>query len=504
LYKNKISAKHIYDIIHIIDGGGILDFIKELKQKFSYGLNEDFIIRDIYIKSINLQGSVVFLKGMTNRDTLEKMILCPLMAGEIDKECEVSLDYIGKTLIPVTYTRIESNFPKICEAVLYGNTILVIDGFDEVIIINNAGFEHRSIERTQIENVAKGPAEAFIESGEINCSLIRKQLRDENLITEGMLIGESSSCKVYIMYLKDVANTKLIENVKTKIREIQVDSVQNIGILEQYLEERAYSLIPSILYTERPDRATAFLQEGHVILLMDTSPACLILPATFWSFFHTAEDQYERWAYGNFIRMVRLFALFIALLLPGLYIAVTNYHTESIPTDLLLAIAATRETLPLPVFVEVLLMEIAFELLREAGIRIPSPMGPTIGIVGALILGQAAVEANVISPILVVVVAMTGLSSFTIPEASLNYAVRISRFIFLILGGIFGFMGIAGGLTVYISYVSSLKSFDVPFFSPLAPHYRSSKDTIIRPPVWKQWLRPFNIKPMKKVKGKKP
>jgi spore germination protein KA len=482
----------------------ILLYLDELKKSFSYPLNSDFVIRELYIKALNTNAVLVFLKGMTNFDTIERQILRPLMEDTIGNNLEDKLTLLVKNILPVQGINKVSDFKTIKEDILSGSTILLVDGYKEAISMITFGYEHRGVEAPQNENVLKGPKEAFIESGLVNRSLIRKQLRDESLITESISIGERSPSEVYMMYLKDIANADLIDKVKSRISEVKIDNLKAISELEQHIEDRPYSLVPTILFTERPDRAATFLSEGHIVLLKDNSPFSLVLPATFWSFFHTPEDQYQRWAYGNFLRIIRFLALMVALFTPAIYIAVTNFHVETIPTDLLLAMAATRERVPLPVILEILLMEASFEILREAGIRIPTPIGPTIGIVGALILGQAAVEANLVSPILVVIVALTGLSSFAIPETSVNYLVRISRFIFLLASSTLGFFGFGLCTVVFISYIATVKSFGIPFFSPLSPHYPSSKDLIIRPPVWKQWLRPFNIKPNKKVRKKGP
>jgi spore germination protein KA len=306
------------------------------------------------------------------------------------------------------------------------------------------------------------------------------------------------------MYVADIANPNIVKDVKERISKIDAERVQAASILEQYLEERPYSLVPTTLATERPDRVASFLIEGHVALIMDGSPSVVIVPITFWSIFHNPEDQYQRWAYGNFIRIIRLMCVFIALLTPGLFTAVTMYHIDMIPTDLVLAIASSREKLPFPALMEVIIMEIAFEILREAGVRIPTPIGPTIGIVGALILGQAAVEANVVSPILVIIVAITGLASFAIPEISLSFMIRIARFLFLFAGAFMGFFGLATLFTISLAYVSHIKSFGVYFMSPYAPTYKSSKDLVARPPQRKQWLRPLNMAPKKPSRGKKP
>ena len=334
--------------------------------------------------------------------------------------------------------------------------------------------------------------------------LIRKHFKSEKLVSESIEVGEKSKNDVYMMYVEGITDPNLVNTVRERIKGIKTDFLSNVSMLEQFIEERSYSLISTVMYTERPDRAAAFLAEGHVIFIIDGSPGCLIVPVTFWSFFHAAEDQYQRWFYGNFIRIVRLLAVLISLLTPALYIAIVNFHGEMIPSDLAVSIAASREVLPFPVITEILLMEISFELIREAGVRVPTTIGPTIGIVGALILGQAAVEANIVSPILVIVVAITGLSSFAIPETALSYTIRISRFLLLMAGASMGFFGISLVLIIGLAYILSITSFGVPFMSPLAPHFPSSNDTFTRAPTFKQGLRPSNVSKSDFIRRKKP
>ena len=470
---------------------------------FNYPTNKDFIIRQIYIKSLHKVGVILYLDGMIDKKDLSNNVICPLLDKRLpEQEGRDNIDLLSQILRVNRADKI-NEVDKVKMELLLGNSILLIEGHAEAIAMNTVGFVHRNVEKPEVESVVKGPKEAFVESVELNRSLIRKRLMNEKLTTEIAMVGASSQLNLTIMYVKDIVNEELIEKVKKRISEITTDALQNLGMLEQHLEERPYSLVPTVLYTERPDRAAAFLMEGHVVLL-DNSPGCLILPVTFWSFFQTGEDIYQRWPYGNFIRLLRIFAFLVALLTPSLYVALTNFHVSMVPTDLLLSIAATRENVPFPVIIEVLIMEISFELIREAGIRLPTTIGPAISIVGALILGQAAVEANIISPILVIIVALTGLASFAIPETSTNYFIRISRFIFLIFAWFMGFVGVSAAFTMLIAYLCSIKSFDVPFFSPIAPYYPSSKDTLVRPPIWKMWLRPQFLYPKDDVRKEKP
>lgn len=472
--------------------------LNRLKKEFFYPTNEDFIVRELALFN-GTKCAVLFLDGMVNSTIIQDHIIAPLLEGKYKNETDVM-----HKVITAKEGKKVCCFGEIIDAITMGSTIVFLDGYNQAISIGTTKYDHRSVEKPVTENIIKGPQEAFVESINTNRSLIRKQLRSKNLISESISVGKQSKSMVSILYMKNIANPELIENVKQRIKALDVDTIQNTSMLEQYIEERPYSIIPSLFYSERPDRAVAFLHEGHIVLLMDSSSDCVILPVTFWSLFHTSEDSYMRWAYGNFARIIRLLAFFLALLTPAFFIAITTFHVDMIPTDLVLAIAATRERVPFPLIIEVVMMDLAFELLRESGIRVPTPIGPTIGIVGALILGEAAVTANLVSPILVIIVAITGLSSYAIASISLNYTVRIVKFGLLILGGIMGIAGITAGFMIFITYMASLKSFEVPFLSPLAPHFRSSKDTVFRPPIWKQWIRPQYTRPQNTIRKKPP
>ncbi|WP_394218912.1 spore germination protein [Halobacillus trueperi] len=468
---------------------------KILEKAFRAEKNKDFIFRDIFVKEMKCEGLLIYINGTIDNKTLEEFVIQPLLHMTTPNRKRNSLQHFCQQIITSTKSTSISVFAEMNKHLLDGNVVLLMPGFAEAVSIRVAGFESRTIEKPENEAVVKGPKEAFVESKHKNLTLIRKHLRDRSLVTENMDLGKIETNEISFMYIDSIADPDLVREVKKRCSQIEADAVEQLSILEQHIEERPYSLVPSCMLTERPDRAAAFLREGHVIILDDQSPYALITPITFWSLFHTSEDYYQRWAYGNFIRIVRFLAVMIALLTPSFYIAISNYHAEMLPTDLLLAIAATREVIPFPVVIEVLIMELAFELLREAGVRIPSVIGPTIGIVGALILGQAAVEANIVSPIMVLVVAITGLSSFAIPEVSFSFIVRILRFGFLLVAAVFGFFGMSLFMAAILAYLVSVQTFGVAFFSPLAPYSPSSKDFVVRPPIWKLWLRPLNLHP---------
>lgn len=479
--------------------------IDSLKTAFSYPANNALKFRNLYLPLYKKSVAILFIEGTVNIDLIDMNILKPMTnnpESPLPKVDFVSL--LTTTILTSATTEIISTVKDATNALVNGNTIILIDQEQHALSVDTAKFENRAVSEPTTETDIVGPKVAFNESAAVNRSLLRRQLRNPDFICETVTVGDKSSQEVFIMYLNNIADEKLVDNIKKRLQNIETDAVLTLSQVGQYIEERPYSLIPSTLQTERPDRAASFVLEGHIVLVMENSPSALVAPTTFWSFFHTVEDQYLRMPYGNFLRIIRLIAIFIALLVPALYIALTTFHSEMLPTDLMLAIAATRERIPFPVFIEILIMEVSFEILREAGVRVPNVLGPTIGIVGALILGQAAVQANIVSPILVVVVAITGLASFTIPDVSLNIAVRMFRFIFLIVAYLFGFFGMAIVAAFSVAYLVSLKSFGVPFFAPFAPYLPSSNDMVTRKTLWQQWLRPFSTSPKQKVRAAKP
>lgn len=480
--------------------------VDQMKLIFNHPVNKALHVREVYVSALNRGASILYIEGTIDLVVLEEQIVKRLQKEAPNVHAPVwdSASFLIRHVLAASDAKKVQDMNDIVKKLLDGNTIIIPEGYAWALAVESSGFEHRTVAEPQTENVLRGPREAFIESASVNRSLIRKQLRDPHLITEMITLGQQTDKLVSLVYLQHIANPDLINKVKDRIAQIESKDIMNLSMLEQHLEERPYSIFPSILLTERPDRTSAFLMEGHIAMFMENSPYSLIVPITFWSLFHTAEDHYFRWMFGNFIRLIRVIAIFVALLTPSFYIAVSTFHAEMIPTDLMLAIAAARERVPFPVFFEIIFMEIAFEILREAGIRVPTPIGPTIGIVGALILGQAAVDANIVSPILVIVVSLTGLASFAIPEISFNFTIRILRFVMLFAASIIGFFGIALVITLLTVYIVSLKSFGVPFMSPMAPYQPSSKDLVFRRPVWKEWLQPLYASPISQTRRKKP
>lgn len=375
---------------------------------------------------------------------------------------------------------------------IHGNCVLFVDTLALAFDIEVKGFMQRSVDSPNNEIVIKGPHEAFVENIRTNTSLIRRIVNNENLIIENLEIGKITKTKCAVCYIQNITNPDLVNEVKYRLNNLEVDSLLSAGELEQLVVDSNILGIPQVLSTERPDKATRYLLRGRVVVIVNGTPYGIIMPAILVDFLTSSEDSNLKVEFGNFLRGLRMLAAFITLLLPGLYVAITSFHQEILPTSLLYSILASRESVPFPIILEILLMEISFELIREAGLRVPSPVGPTIGIVGALVLGQAAVSAGIVSQILIIVVAITGIASFAIPDFSFGFHLRYFRFLFILLGFMAGFLGIGLGLFVYISILCSIKSFGVSFTSPYAPASSSKGNGYLLPPIWKREYRaPF-------------
>ncbi|UOF90714.1 spore germination protein [Fodinisporobacter ferrooxydans] len=458
----------------------------DLSKVLSLPENKDIHLRE-YTVPDGKKCLLIFIEGLVDSELVNETVLAPLLLGS-----RMDIPFLAREDI--------ADLQQAITKLLEGAVILFRDGIDQAIVLHAESVPTRSVEAPKTENVVRGPQEGFVEDVVVNKNLIRRVFPSPNLMVEEIYIGKLAPAKNYYLYLRGIANPKLVDEVRTRLLAITTDGALDAGEIEQFIEDRPKSLVPTVLATERPDRAASFLRDGHVVILANRSPNALVLPCTFWSMFHVSEDSFQRAFYGSFIRIIRLISIFITLFAPGVFIAATNYHPGMIPTDLLLAIAGSRERLPFPSIFEVFLMEFSFELIREAGIRIPSALGSTISIVGALILGQAAVQANIISPVIVIVVAITGLASFAIPNSSLGYMIRITRFFLIAFASFFGLIGLTAGFCMILIYVAGIKSAGVPFFSPYVPHAEHNGDLILRNLVFKDKVRPASVRPLRALR----
>ncbi|MFZ5814250.1 MAG: spore germination protein, partial [Bacillota bacterium] len=406
-----------------------------LRGRFTLPVSRGLVLRPLRIGGTDIQGLVAYLDDQVDWVHLHWTILHPLIERTIPPAVIRQPDALIQQVLTEGQASSSSDWNHLVDAILTGSAIVLIDGVEKALILEVKGWAKRPVQRPNAELTVRGPQEGFTEDLRTNVSLIRRRLRTPDLMVEWGQIGNRSATDIALVYLKSVANPKLVKETRRRLRSISIDYLADSGSLEQLLEDRPYSVYPNILATERPDRFAAQIAEGYLGILVGNTAFALILPATIPMFLHSPEDAYLRWPYGTFVRLLRVFSFYMALLVPGLYVAIANYHQEMIPTTLMLAISGNRETVPIPVVLEVLVMETMFELIREAGVRIPTIIGPTIGIVGALILGQAAVQAGIISPILVIITSGTALASFAIPNYGLQFAVRVLRFAYVLAGG---------------------------------------------------------------------
>ena len=398
-------------------------------------------------------------------------------------------------------------FKTIEEAVdglLTGETILFVDGFTKAVKIPDDGYPHMGITEADSEKVIRGSNEGFCDSVKQNAALIRKRVRSPRVKVRQVKAGVRSNTNVYLVYVEDLARPELVREMEKRLGNFKIDGVLDSGVIEQLTEKKWYSPFPQFQTTQRPDRAAMSILEGRVVVLSENSPVALILPTDYNSFIRTSDDYYNRFEIATFGRILRYLASFFSMTLPGFYLAVTNFHTQILPTTLLFAFAKARQGVPFPAVVEVLLMELSFELLREAGVRLPGAMGNTIGIVGGLIIGQAAVEANLVSPIVVIVVAFTALCSFAIPNEEFATAFRILKFFFIAVCAWIGYFGMLSGLLAVLTHLSQLKSFGIPYLMPFVGadlnNYEDERDFIWRWPLQKLKKRPIYANPKEQIK----
>ncbi|AZN41263.1 spore germination protein [Paenibacillus albus] len=429
---------------------------------------------------------VIFLSSLVNEQLIDDQILKPLILMPTDKQ--LSIDACAEAFLSAGTIEVTAKMKDIVRQLLNGYAIVFAQTEQKAMMVKASGIKQRSLEEPSSEPVIRGPRDGFIENIGTNLGLLRSRLKTSRLKTETVTLGELSQTQIMIVYIAGLAEEPLIEEVQKRVKRVQVDGILDSGYLEEFIEDFPYSPFPQVHSTERPDVAAAELLEGRVVILVDNTPFALIAPMTLWAGLQASEDYYIRWPIATFVRWIRFLFIFIAIFAPPLYVAVTTFHQEMIPTNLVLSIASAREAVPFPALIEALLMEIIFEALREAGIRLPKQIGQAVSIVGALVIGQAAVQAGIISAPVVIIVSITGIAAFTIPRYSFANGIRLLRFPMLFLAGTLGLYGIVLGFIGILLHVSSLRSFGVPYFAPVS--LSSLKDILIRSPIWSRTLRP--------------
>lgn len=446
----------------------------------------DFVIREFQIEH-SVKAIFFFVDGMVNTQSANEA----LKALMIQEGEERWIERILHTSLPVTQTQQSNNYADLLKSVLGGDVGLIVDGNDQAVLMGVRGMEKRSIQEPETEAVIRGPREGFIENLRTNTSMIRRKLKTPRLKMKPMTIGTESNTSIVVTYMEDIADPALIEEVMRRLEKIKIDAVLETGYLEELIQDSAFSPFPQVQYTERPDMVAAALLQGRVGIIVDGTPFVLLVPFTISEAMHATEDYYERFQITTLIRCLRYALLILSLLTPGLYVAFTTFHQDLLPTSLLLSVAASREAIPFPAVVEAFIMETTFEALREAGIRLPKAIGAAVSILGALVIGQAAVQAGIVSAPMVIVVSLTGIASFTIPRFNAAIAIRILRFPIMIAAAIFGLYGILACIMLLLGHLANLRSFGVPYLSPFGPISSiDMRDAIIRVPWWSLESRP--------------
>lgn len=491
--------------IDIIDSS-LSKNIQTIKQVT--GNSNDIVIREVYIGNSSKQlMAIIYTDGLADQTTITDFILESLML-DLDKTFEnnskTAKEYLKNACLTVGDVKDIESFTTLLSLLMNGETIILLDGVAEGISASTKSSKDRAISEPTTESVIRGPKESFTETLRTNTALIRRKIKNPNLWITSKVIGNVTQTDIAIMYINGIANEKIVKEVLARLDKIEIDGILESGYIEALIQDSKYTIFPTVYNSERPDVIAAELLEGKIAIVVDGTPFVLIVPALFTSFLQSSEDYYQNYIVSTLIRFLRFFGITISLIVPSLYVSITTFHQEMLPTPMLISIASQREGVPFPAVVEALIMEIAFEILREAGLRMPRTIGPAVSIVGTLVIGQAAVEAGIVSSVMVIIVSLTAICSFLFPDYGLSNTIRVLRFPLMILAAGFGLFGVMIGVMALILHLCSLRSFGVPYMSPFAPIIPDDqKDAILLFPRGSLLSRPRLINQTNKIRGQK-
>lgn len=459
-----------------------------------FGDSPDIQFREFELGAARTPAMLVYADNLVKKDYLMTMLdamLIRLRHEPFPARAPELLRFLQTRTLISSEIHTMHTVGDVVTTVLSGDTALLVEGLQAGIRVATRGWEHRQPEEPVAEPVVRGPKEGFTETLGVNLALLRRRLQDERLRVESMRLGKRSQTTVLLVYLDGIILPELVAEARSRLERIHISGIMESGYVEELIHDDPFTPFPLMKQTERPDVVAASLLEGRFAVLTDGTPHALIAPATFTGEMQSVEDYYQHWLMGSFIRLLRYLYLMVALLGPSVYIAVTTFHQEMLPTNLLLSLMGAREGVPFPAVLEAIAMELTFEALREAGVRLPKPVGQAISIVGALVIGEAAVMAGLVSPVMVIVVSITAISTFIIPTFSATLAIRLLRFPMMLLAATLGFYGVLLGLLAISVHLASVRSFGVPYMSPtMPPTYEDMKDLFIRGPWWMMRKRP--------------
>lgn len=480
-------------------------------EKNTEGLEELFHESSDFEKievEIGRKNACVFYLGtMLNKNDLNTQVLHSLRQAFQEKDYK-DIEEIREAYFPVISYKYASTLHDIVWHILNGYAVLLVDQHDKAIALEVGGAEKRSIVEPSTQTIIRGPKDGFVESINTNIGLVRSRIKNPNLVFEDFHIGRDSHTQLSIGYLKNVVNQDILDELKYRINKINTSAVLDTGNIEEFITDQNFTPFPLIYNTERPDSVSANILDGKIAIMLDGTPFALIAPTVFTDFFQSAEDYYQPYFMTSFIRVIRYISFMITLVLPSLYVAITTYHHELLPTQLLISVQAQREGVPFPAVIEILMMELTFEVLREAGVRMPRVVGQTLSIVGALVIGQAAVEAGLVSNVLVIIVAFSAIASFVSPIYNFAIAARLIRFLLILVAAVFGLYGVLWVLIMMVIHLVSLRSFGIPYLTPVAPFKIGDQtDIFVRFPIWADNKRPSYLMtkaPVKNEESKPP
>lgn len=452
---------------------------KRLAEVFRSDINNDIILRRFTIG----QGKIcliAYMNGMADDTKVNDFILRPLMQGSVPQSENIGIKYLIQNFIQISEVKTEKDLSIARLGIMDGLTALFVDGENMCAMLETHGYEKRSIGTTENEKVVRGPKEGFTESLRTNITLVRRILHTDDLVVETRLAGGDNNIRIAIVYRDGITNRTLIDEVKQRLAKINIRTITSSGTLEQLIEDNKWSPIPQTLSTERPDRACSHIMQGRVCLIVEGSPFALLMPITFSTLLNSPEDIYMRKPLGTVLRVVRYVGAFLSIILPGYFLSLALYHQGLLSTEVLSTVIASREMVFEPIATEIILLLLVFQLIREAGMRVPGSIGQAIGIIGGLILGQAAVAANLASSVVLIVVALSGLGNFCIPDYSTQIAASYFRIALVIAAWLGGLLGMAAAIMLMVCYLASMKSFGVPFLAPFSPKTYSKRPLIIR------------------------
>lgn len=464
-----------------------------LQENIQYIQEALFHTEDLQQRSVlfhGMSGVLLFIQPLCDQEKIREEILKPLSLADGEKIEDIVTAIQTKTIMELE---------KAVDLMIEGYAVLFFEGIEECYAVQVDAIYKRDVSEPNNEKIVRGSHQGFIENTTVNLQLVRKIIKNRSLVVRRYQIGKETNTEVSIAYMQNLANPELIEEIDRRIKDINADTIVSTDFVEEYIEDESFSPFPQMLHTERPDRVVGNLMEGRAAIFADGTPTVSIVPVTFFAFYQSTDDYNSRTIPGSFIRLIRLLSFIIAINLPAYYIAVVSFHNQVIPADLFFPVKGSVEDIPYPPILEALFMELTIELLREAGIRLPGPVGQTIGIVGGLVIGDAVVKAGLVSNTMIIVVALTAIASFVVPSHDMSTSVRILRFPVMIFAALFGFVGISLSITFIVIHLCKLESFGTPYLAPMAPLRLKDwfKDVIIRLPYWKINERPIDAQPQK-------